>query len=1070
MYRAANALADSFLLWHKNEMKLKNFLKKSGRRTGLVLVEIVIVTAVLGVIAFAALSWRLLSGPLEVAFAKPYILEALHDEQSGIHASMDKVVLFWPDLREPILLGLQNAAVYDKNGNVLAAIDEAALGFNKAQLFFGRLRPENLVLRRPSLSVTRNEDNSLEIGLADLETYGPKVPEENETDIAEEIMKALNQSEDMRSSSPLAYLKSVEVEGAKILIDDKALDLSWVFPRTNAVIERSREGFAGRIEVGLSEDLAASGLNMSADFNRDTGLVSFDTVLENFNLRDLGEKLPDLSVLAAQDVLLNAQLQGSYDLEHGVRNAKFVALSEQGALQIEELSVDPVIYNDFGVTASYNGAEGQLDVQKIQIALGDVPLSGSASFKIAEKIIDGNIRGDIAEVKHAGIVPLWPVALEDDSSKEWIIDKLSNGTFSNAYVQTDIKADLTQDAPDVSIANMMAGFEFTDMDIDYRAPLKPIKGASGKGVFDYNADNIQINVSDAQLLDLAVSDASVLLSDVVAEGKGDAVIELKLVGPAKSVLTYVKDEPIGVETDIKVDEVKGNAALGVKISLPTQDDVKVEDVKVDVEGTITDAYFPNVVRGLALSEGPFDLKIKDNLLRVSGKGRVSGEPAQIEYQEYLVSKGAPFSSKVKASLMATQAMREKFGIDLSVFLSGRAFVDVDYTKYTDGRGEALVKADIGPSKLYIDPFDYVKPAGEKGEITVKAVLKDDNLLRLEQLRGTSPNLVLEPSVLRFRSSNGEDELSGGNIPRFVLGDTVGSIEFEITPAGLTKIILNGPFLDARPFLNDDEDKKDEPYSAPPLQISVTADKMRTDDEAIVTGAKLYMDIDGGGKFNQLEMDARAGQGDIYLRFKPDGSGKRVFRLEADDAGATLMAFGLYDDIRGGKLKIYAEPKGGLFDRNLFGKAEMSDFRVVRAPTLAKLMSAMSLGGMTQALNNDGLVFSKMAADFEWRYRPEGSLLVLKDGRTSGNTLGLSFDGTFDNAAQTLDVKGTIIPLSGVNKMIGDIPLVGDILTGGTGALIAATYTMTGQSHDPKVSVNPLSVLTPGFLRRILFEQ
>lgn len=97
------------------------------------------------------------------------------------------------------------------------------------------------------------------------------------------------------------------------------------------------------------------------------------------------------------------------------------------------------------------------------------------------------------------------------------------------------------------------------------------------------------------------------------------------------------------------------------------------------------------------------------------------------------------------------------------------------------------------------------------------------------------------------------------------------------------------------------------------------------------------------------------------------------------------------------------------------------------------------------------------------------MLVLKDGRTSGNALGLTFDGTFDNAANTLDVTGTIIPLSGVNKIIGEIPLVGDILTGGTGALIAATYSLRGNSDDPKTSVNPLSVLTPGILRRILFE-
>jgi hypothetical protein len=84
-------------------------------------------------------------------------------------------------------------------------------------------------------------------------------------------------------------------------------------------------------------------------------------------------------------------------------------------------------------------------------------------------------------------------------------------------------------------------------------------------------------------------------------------------------------------------------------------------------------------------------------------------------------------------------------------------------------------------------------------------------------------------------------------------------------------------------------------------------------------------------------------------------------------------------------------------------------------------------------------------------------------------LGLTFDGTFDNAEMAMNVQGTIIPLSGINKIIGNIPLVGNILTGGTGSLIAATYSMKGKGQDIKTFVNPLSVLTPGVLRRILFE-
>jgi len=58
----------------------------------------------------------------------------------------------------------------------------------------------------------------------------------------------------------------------------------------------------------------------------------------------------------------------------------------------------------------------------------------------------------------------------------------------------------------------------------------------------------------------------------------------------------------------------------------------------------------------------------------------------------------------------------------------------------------------------------------------------------------------------------------------------------------------------------------------------------------------------------------------------------------------------------------------------------------------------------------------------------------------------------------------------VNKAISNIPVIGAVLSGGTGSVFAATYTIKGEAKDPAVVVNPLSVLAPGLIRRILFEK
>ena len=254
-----------------------------------------------------------------------------------------------------------------------------------------------------------------------------------------------------------------------------------------------------------------------------------------------------------------------------------------------------------------------------------------------------------------------------------------------------------------------------------------------------------------------------------------------------------------------------------------------------------------------------------------------------------------------------------------------------------------------------------------------------------------------------------------------------------------------------------------------MVISVDAGVMITKNDRRVKNAKLYLETDAEGDITRLEMDAKAGNGSIYMRFKPDAAGKRTFRLEADDAGAALYAADLYDNVRGGTLLVYGEPKGGDLKGDLFGGARMENFTVVKAPVLARLLNAMSLVGLLQQLQGqEGLPFEKLESEFQWHFRDGGNLLAIKDGRTTGSSVGLTFEGTIDQKKNYTNIGGTIVPMSEINNLIGSIPLIGDILTGG-GALIAATYSFKGPIKDPEVSVNPLSVLTPGIIRKVLFE-
>ena len=121
----------------------------------------------------------------------------------------------------------------------------------------------------------------------------------------------------------------------------------------------------------------------------------------------------------------------------------------------------------------------------------------------------------------------------------------------------------------------------------------------------------------------------------------------------------------------------------------------------------------------------------------------------------------------------------------------------------------------------------------------------------------------------------------------------------------------------------------------------------------------------------------------------------------------------------------------------------------------------SLGGILNTLQGNGIAFKKLSSNLVYA----NNLIELKDAKAVSQALGISADGTINFNDSALNLRGAIVPMYALNSLLNNIPIVGDILTGGEG-IFAFTYSVEGKYTNPKVSVNPLSVLTPGFLRKL----
>jgi hypothetical protein len=94
--------------------------------------------------------------------------------------------------------------------------------------------------------------------------------------------------------------------------------------------------------------------------------------------------------------------------------------------------------------------------------------------------------------------------------------------------------------------------------------------------------------------------------------------------------------------------------------------------------------------------------------------------------------------------------------------------------------------------------------------------------------------------------------------------------------------------------------------------------------------------------------------------------------------------------------------------------------------------------------------------------------VLEESYLKGPMLGATLRGKVDFRTKRVNIGGTYIPLQGLNGgLIGDIPLIGQILTGTQGeGVLGMTFAVQGSTSSPQVIVNPFSLVAPGIFRDI----
>lgn len=1047
--------------------------------------EALAVIALLAAIVAGILLWKVSKGPVSVGWAKDYVQEALSSESDGRKVTFDDMVFSWPELQGPFRLNLSGLRVQIGKGEAnTLTIDKASVGLSRGALLFGVVRPVSVILQSPSLELVRTPEGKLSLFFD--KSAAPEAPKERDPaapGAGEEVAQMFRDMAQHKRGRFVSRLDEFAIENASVAVRDYKFGLSWYLTGFNFLMKEHPQGVSASIVAPLP-----GGRSESAEIAMD---LVYRTKTDDFRgmgyIRDinpyiLSRFLPVPDILSGQDLYFTGDIGAAFDNNLIPTYLKLKGAIPEGQISLPAEFDAPIALKNIQLETEFSDTNDKLSIKTFSGEIGGIAFQGGGEASMTDDSISLPIQMNVAHAELAQIPPMFPKSERDGQAYKWLAHNIQGGSFSIVKLDMQIDAQRTRDPElqrdqwNVDLPVFKLGWDFTGASVEYHDTLMKAEEASGSGMLDLAAEVLDITGGKAKIGAMQGENVNVKVTELMTKGAGHVTVTADLKGPMATALQYIAAEPIGMDQErigLDAANVKGNIEAALRVSLPTTKDVPKELVEVDVKGTMKDLVIPGIVKGLTLSGGPLNVATEDGGFRVKGSAQLADRDVSLEWHQYFESAGHPYSMQIKAKAGADRELRHHFGVDLDQYISGTMPVDVTYTGMGGGDASVEVSGDLNPMRVYIDPFKFEKPVGTPGTVKATAHLKKDTLKEITGIEIKSRDFSVSGARLGFAPRNGKTaELDSGSLPDAVIGKTKAKIGFN-TKGGALDIKVDASVFDFEPFLSGTEASdmytaSPEQEKSQPMNISLTTPTMLLKNGQKGTQAKAFVALDEDGDITQLEYDVRLDKSRLSARFKPDTRGVRIFRLDTNDAGAALHAFGIYENVRGGTLIIYGEPKEGDARGNLHGSMRMENFRVVKAPALARLLSLMSLSGVGQVLGSEGLAFTKLESGFEWRFRPEGNLLIIKDGTTSGSSIGLTFSGVMDRGKKTTDIAGTIIPITSVNQLLGKIPLIGDIL-GGASGLIAATYSMKGPTSDPKVSVNPLSVLAPGIIRRILFE-
>ncbi len=1026
-----------------------------------ILVGILLVLA-LGV---GGIAWRLSQGPWEL----PVLARALERAAApGLALSIGHAALAWEGFARggvaPLDIRLADVAVSGPGAPHRLAVPRAQVSLSVAALLTGQVRVRSLTVDAPALTLERDAAGNVRIA---------RVGEAGENTPLGTIFASL--AAPPGGNGPLSALRRMRLSDGSITFIDRRLGATWNARHLDLALRRAAGGGAtatisGQMVIGSKTAAVQATATIPEGFGQpQAGPIEVTARSGAIVPADLAPLAPGVAHLAGVRVPVSAS--GALQLDAGLAIAGLDLAIHVGSGTVDVHGLaEPIAGADAHITGSPEHLA--IDVQRLQVAPRGAPvttLSGHAELTrdTGGYALTANARLD--RLRFADIAQVWPQGVGGHTTESWLASNITAGEATDGQVA--LSARVAADFSAMTLETLAGGIVGKDLTVHWLAPIAPVEHVNARLAFE-TPDALTITATSGHQVgtDLAASQARMVISGL-EEHDQFADIKVTLAGPAADVAAILGHPRLNLlaRAHLALNDVQGQIAGTLHFPrLPLLAHLQADDVKVEATGTTKGLHLTGLVAGRNLDDGDFSFTVSNDGLTLDGSATIAGIAGQVKAAlDFRAGSASQIIQQANVTGSATAAALAAAGIDTFGALKGPVVAQASWQRQRGGAGSLAFSADLAAASLTVPRLDWRKPAGTPATLQGRLLLAGERITALDglALRGVGIDVA------------GRLAFAAGQPRQLVLDrlvwepgtDASLALGFPPAPQGTWTIAVSGKRFDVSALLAPAKGTRGaQPATVRQPMARGPAWNATVDLQRLVTGAGLGLDnftvraTSDGLRLIALDAGGMTGKAAFSASIARTAAGYAM-HVSAGDAGALLAATRTTDSVLGGRLEVTAADPATSPLSDWSGTLTMHAFSVRNQPVLGKLLQAMTLYGVLDALRSKGVAFDTLIAPFHDR----DETITLANARAFSASLGMTAKGTIDLGTNRCDVQGTLVPAYFFNTLLGRMPFIGPLFSPEKGGgLFAATYGVSGDCDDPSVGVNPLAALTPGFLRGV----